>query len=233
MKKNLTVVSLFLRSVLFKTIWIITAMVLWEIVIFYTVISAPVLSLEDAVEESFLKYIFFGALVLIGFNILLNFKSIASSYTSRLMMVNAKNMFFDEVIAAGFIFLILFLTQQVLAYFLGSFYISTQQSQFITNQTLFLAFLRSDFLRFLIPLSDLLGWLKLLVIIAALAFACAFLPSERVSVNVVQLSAFALTAVLSVKKYNDDWDYIFMIILIIITLVLFSNQCRKDDWYEA
>ena len=229
MKKNLTVVSLFLRSTLYKTLWMIAAMVLWEMVSFYVVLQTPVLSLEDAVAKSFLKYIFMGALVLIGFRVLLNFKSIASSYTSRLMMVEKRAIYYDQVIAAGSIFLILFLVQQAFVLFLGNIYIWMQPEQFITNQTLFLAFYRSDFLHFLIPLSNLAAWLKLAVIIALLAFACAFMPSQKVNINIVQPMAFVLTAVLSVKKYTDGWNYISIPVFILLTAVLIANSCRRDD----
>lgn len=232
MKKDLTVVSLFLKSVLYKSLWIIAAMLLWETISFYVVLQTPVLSLESAVEKSFLKYIFMGALALIGARVFLSFKSIAFAYTCRLIMSEKKHIYFAQAASAAFIFLILFLAQQIFVYILGNFYIFMQQSQFVTNQTLFLAFYRSDFLHFLIPLSDLAGWLKLIVVIAALSFACCFLPSERMNINAVQLLIFPLVLVLSVSEYTSSQNYIAISVFIFFTAVLIISQHGKDEWYE-
>ena len=100
------------------------------------------------------------------------FKS-KTSYTLRRLSISERAAFFHQAAYNTLVYLMLFGVQLALVFGLSQYYLSVVPEECISNQTIFLAFYRNDFLHSLLPLEDIGLWIRngLLVITFGLATA--------------------------------------------------------------
>ena len=91
----------------------------------------------------------------------------------RRLSISERATFFHQAAYNALVYLILFGVQLALVFGLSQYYLSYVPEECISNQTMFLAFYRNDFLHSLLPLEDIGLWVRngLLVITFALATA--------------------------------------------------------------
>ena len=141
----------------------------------YEVVGSGMASLERMFMRAATNVYFRVALVLITIVICLpgcEFKSNVS-YTLRRLSISERATFFHQAAYNALVYLMLFGVQLALVFGLSQYYLSVVPEECISNQTMFLAFYRNDFLHSLLPLEDIGLWIRngLLVITFGLATA--------------------------------------------------------------
>jgi len=185
MKKHLSVFGFFARSSFFKVLLILLAMCAVEAAFFhfelqdaleaYEVVGSGMASLERMFMSAATNVYFRIALALITLVVCLpgcEFKS-KTSYTLRRLSISERAAFFHQAAYNTLVYLMLFGVQLALVFGLSQYYLSVVPEECFSNQTIFLAFYRNDFLHSLLPLEDIGLWIRngLLVITFGLATA--------------------------------------------------------------
>ncbi len=195
MKKHLSVFGLFARCSAYKILGILFVMSLAEIGLFvrevkkavatyHELLSLDLVSLDDlerVMDQSGLFWCFAVALILITVVLCLPGCAFGSQtgYTLRRLSVEERATFFHQAVYNVLIYTVFFAIQIALAFFLCVYYQNTIPESFVSNQTLFLAFYRNEFLHGLLPLSDLALWSRNAALILALGFCAAEFPYKQ------------------------------------------------------
>ena len=191
MEKHLSVFGLFARSSVYKVLLILIAMCAVQSLCFYMevqdtvaayeAIGADVASLEKVFEKAAVNVYFRVALVLVSVVICLpgcEFKS-NTSYTLRRLSVSERTIFFYQAAYNMLICCMLIAVQLVTVFGLARYYIATVPAQFISNQTIALAFYRNNFLHSLLPMEDVGLWIRNGLLVLSLGMACAEFPYRQ------------------------------------------------------
>ena len=195
MKKHLSVFGLYARGSIYKILGILSVTFLAEALLFihgvrqtvttyHELLRADLVSLSDperVVEQSGLFLCFAIALVLITAVLCLPGCAFGSQtgYTLRRLRIGERATFFHQATYNILVYLFFLATQAVVLFFLGLYYTRTVPEAFVTNQTLFLAFYRNEFLHAVLPLSDWTLWLRNAFTVAALGFCAAEFPYRQ------------------------------------------------------
>ena len=191
MKKHLSVFGFFARSSFFKVLLILLAMCAVEFTFFhfelqdalkaYEVVGSGMPSLERMFMSAATNVYFRVALVLISIVVCLpgcEFKS-NTSYTLRRLSISERATFFHQAAYNALVYLILFGVQLVAVFGLSQYYLSGVPEECISNQSMFLAFYRNDFLHSLLPLEDVGLWIRNGLLIITFALATAEYPYRQ------------------------------------------------------
>ena len=191
MKKHLSVFGLYARSSLFRVIGILLLMCAVEVAFFhfelqdalkaYEVVGSGMASLERMFKMAATNVYFRIALVLITIVICLpgcEFKS-KTGYTLRRLTISERAVFFHQAAYNLLVYIMLFAVQLTLVFALSQYYLSAVPKECISNQTMFLAFYRNDFLHSLLPLEDVGLWIRNGLLIITFALATAEYPYRQ------------------------------------------------------
>ena len=191
MKKHLSVFGLFARSSIFKVIGILLLMCAVEIAFFhvelqnaleaYEVVDYGMASLERMFMRAATNVYFRVALALITIVICLpgcEFKS-KTSYTMRRLAISEQATFFHQAAYNTLVYLMLFAVQLVVVFGLSQYYLAVVPEECISNQTMFLAFYRNEFLHSLLPLEDIGLWIRNGLLIITFGLATAEYPYKQ------------------------------------------------------
>lgn len=162
MKKYLSIFELFVRSSIYKIIFVLLVMGIAEMAMFYEEVSQVTeyeyYSLESVVDGSNLIGCFglaFLAITLILSSYGCNVGS-RQDYTLQRLQVREKTVFWIQGIYNSLCYLLFLGTQVILLFLMGSFYLQTASD--VTNQTLFLAFYRNKFMHSILPMEAVFRW---------------------------------------------------------------------------
>lgn len=185
MKRYLSVFEMITRSSIYKVLLVIVATIVAEIVFFFNVFEAQEgVSIEFYIEESYYSIIFLVAYILVTIMLVLPGMNIGSvqSYTLQRLSIKESRIFWVQALYNLCAYVLLWGAQ--LGMILGSFaYYQSNlpKGAIVSNQTLFLAFYRSDFMHSILPLEDGPGWWVLVLIATTTALAAAsFTKLQRV-----------------------------------------------------
>lgn len=191
MKKHLSVFGLFARSSFFKVLLILLAMCAVEITFFhfelqdaleaYAAVGSGMPSLERMFMRAATNVYFKVALVLISIAVCLpgcKFKS-NTSYTLRRLSISESAAFFHQAAYNALIYIMLIAVHLVTVFGLSQYYLSAAPEECISNQTMFLAFYRNDFLHSLLPLEDIGLWIRNGLLVVSFGLATADYPYRQ------------------------------------------------------
>ena len=183
MKRYLSVFEMIARCSIYKVLLALGVMVAAQGVCFYlTMLSPSGLAIEDYIDQSHYTLIFKIAYILITVILVLPGMDIGSkqSYTLQRLRIKEKRILWLQ---AGY---------NLLAYTLlwgaqlAMLLVSTAVYQRflpegakLTNQTMFIAFHRNDFMHNILPLEDVYGWIVIVLIGVTTAFATAMFTKLR------------------------------------------------------
>ena len=234
MKKHLSVFGLYARSSLFRVIGILLLMCAVEVAFFhvelqkaleaYEVVGYGMASLERMFMRAATNVYFRVALVLITIVICLpgcEFKS-KTGYTMRRLTISERATFFHQAAYNLLVYIMLFAVQLTLVFALSQYYLSAVPEECISNQTMFLAFYRNDFLHSLLPLEDIGLWIRNGLLIITFALATAEYP-YRQRRHKFSSTALALVVYTIVWFDQDIGQLGHVIITAIIALMLIGT----------
>ena len=203
MKKYLSVFGLFAQSSIYKTLGIILLMILAETGLFaYAFVpdlsSESVSRFEHYIGLSRIDLCLAAAFILITVVLCLPGTEFGSKvgYTLRRLSVSEKAVFFCQVIFNTISYLILWAVQVGILFAFSLWYTMKTPIEFVNNQSIFLAFYRSEFLHTILPLSEVMLWIRNILLVISLGFASAEFPyiqrRRKHSPFIVPLSIFML-----------------------------------------
>ena len=165
MKKHLSVFMLMARSSIYKVISVFVLMAVVEYGLVCMRLNQGVMSdqhnLEIVVDESRILWVF-GAVFLLMTVFLCQtgcgFSS-KTGYTLRRLSISERMVFVWQSIYNMMCYCLLWFVQILVVFGLCNLYVNMAPEGFVTNQTIFLAFYRNDFLHSLLPMEDAGFWI--------------------------------------------------------------------------
>ena len=170
LKKHLSVWMLLNRFTLWKIVLLCIMMAGAECILFYERMCRELqyaeadlswITLENVIQRSHISWAFAAAFILLTVILSVNTCAFSSKcgYTLSRLSISKKTVFVWHAVHNACCYL-LFWTFQTLLSMLFCIWFAEMAEIYITNQSVFLALYRSDFLHALLPLEDLFMWLK-------------------------------------------------------------------------
>lgn len=229
MKKYLSVFGLFARSSIYRVLGVLFVMEVAEAGLFMAKLKAALadynnpqnipefgkgpemLHFEEVLEKCHIPLCFMVAFILITIFLCLpgtEFQS-KTGYTLRRLSISEKSVLLVQWMYNMAVYIILLAVQLLFCFALSHIYISQVSAEFIGNQTVFLAFYRSEFMHALLPLSEAGMWFRNAFLVIGLGFAAAeFSYNQRMKgygISIIVLGIFSIvsfkTAIGSIGGY--------------------------------
>jgi len=166
------------RSSLWKVLLSMLVMAIAEAAVFYLRTAEKSVGLEAAFENSFTPYIFALAFIIITMFLCITGSEFGSKtgYTIKRLSITEKSVFYWQWFYNSSVYLMLLAVQIAVSLGLCELYKELIDPQYVTNQTVFLAYYRSEFLHGLLPLGDTTRWIRNAFLIVTLGASSAFFP---------------------------------------------------------
>lgn len=208
MKKFLSVFSLYIRSSVYKLIAVIILMTAAQIVLFNKTLNSDyatavtLTGIESLTDVSRVQIVFAAAFLAVTVFLILSGSEFGTKqgYTLRRLCVKEKSVLLCQATANTLLYAVLLISEILISYVLCMMYMKFAETPgiaekaLISNQTVFLAYYRSNFLHALLPLDDILKHISNLVALLGMGFTSAvfpyFLRRKRVSLEVFILMFF-------------------------------------------
>lgn len=244
MKKYISVFGLFAKSTIFKILLVIFAMLAVEFTFFhfelenaletYEIVGSGMTSLERTFSKAATNVYFRFALVFITIILCLpgcSFKS-NTGYILKRLSISERGTFFIQALYNSIVYLALLAIQLSIAFALSQYYVSSVPPECISNQTVILAFYRSNFLHSLLPLEDIGLWIRNALLILLFGLVTAEFPFRQRR-HKFSSSAIALI-IYTICYYDQSIGQLFHVITTTIIALLLVGEAiyvitRKDE----
>ena len=247
MKKHSSVFGLFAKSSLTKVLILIAAMAVAEFVFFTSElkqatveygISESFPNIENFISRSFIPIICGIAFVLVSTALCLPGTSFSSKtgYTLDRLSVSPRAVFFCQAVYNLFIYLIFWASQLAICFGICLYYAKNAPEGAIGNQSIFLAFYRNEFLHALLPLSEVMVWIRNGFLLMALTIATAEYPykqrHKKLGISAIAMVIF--TAVFFKTEIANSFNTVLIIVVSIINVIeMCYNFFSEDNSYEG
>lgn len=242
MKKQLSVFSLIAQNSIYKVLGILLLTALPQILLVFlrtdTLISAGPVSLEDFIEELWLSWGYnIGILLLALYFFLGGGLAGGQDYTLKRLSVSEYVIFFWQSIFCILSYFLLMAMETVLAFFICRYFTAAaaDAGQFVTGQTIFFGFLRSDFLYSLLPLQEITGWihnLLWLLLTGTLSAYCVF-SARGEHRNLIPFLAVLWSSSLRIREPGDLFKTFLLgavfLSALAIMITMLRRIVRKED----
>lgn len=241
MKKHLSLFGLFARSSIYKVLSILGLMCVAEIVLFASKFAGEASAeyvgrFEHYVGVSRLEIIFGLTFVLITVILCLPGTEFGSKvgYTIRRLQINERAIFFHQAIFNSVVYILLWSVQIVLLYGFSIWYSSTVPPQFANNQSIFLAFYRDSFLHTVLPLSEVMLWIRNLLLVIALGFASAEFPfiqrRKKYSTFIVPVAIYTLLFFACDVGAVENIAFSILLFVIVVSKSLYDIYHKEESY---
>ncbi len=185
MKQHKSVLQLFVRSSFLQVLAVCVLVSLSECIQFfrtwerlneqYLAEELRFLTLEGILEEgNFFNWFIIGSGIVTMFLIRTGRNAGGrQEYTLYRLQIEPKYVFLWQAVYNCCCYFIFWAVQVVVVFGLGLYFVRTADAELVTNQSLFLAFYRSDYLHALLPLEHVTGWIRNVTWFLALGSATA------------------------------------------------------------
>jgi len=119
---------------------------------------------------------------------------------------------------------------------MGIIYANAAPAEYISEQTVFLAFYRNNFFHSVFPHMDVLMWVRNFLMLAALSLSSASFPmkqrKKKIGVSVIALVLFSI--VFFVPNAGDHFTvFLAMLVYILNIMWMIYSVKREEVSYEA
>ncbi len=235
MKRYISVFEMIIRSSFYKVLGILASLSVLELGTFYIAMQQPLASiqpnLEELVDQSHFMYMFAIAYLLITVVLVLSGTNIGSmqGYTLQRLRIKEKRVFLLQCIYNILCYVLLWATQVGVLLAASNYYMTHKTDAILTNQTVFLAFHRNDFMHSILPIQDTLNWVLLFAIIVCTgSFAADFTRMQRRGKVAWILIIFVAIAFVSFPRGLEEEP----IILIIGMIAYSAFICLRNIFYR-
>lgn len=182
MKKHLSVFMLMARSTIYKVLGLFVLMAAVEGALFWLALSrGPTdsgFSLERVVQNSRMVWVFGICFLLLTALLSRACRQVSGSYTALRLSISGGWVAFWQSVYNVFCYLLFWAVQILIAIVLCRVYAAKAPAEYITGQTVFLAFYRSKFLHSLLPFEDAVFWVRNAVFALTLGICAARRPGR-------------------------------------------------------
>lgn len=180
MKKHLAVFMLIIRYSFYKILGLLAAMTVIETGLFWFALrkggSQDGFGLEYVIEKSHIAIVFWIMFVILDV-ILISFvgyeKQETHRYTLMRLSVTRKEIYFLQSSYNILCYVMFWAVQAFIVIFFSFLYVQNAPAEWVTEQTVFLAFYRSQFMHALLPLEDFPYWIQNVLMCIVLGFTSA------------------------------------------------------------
>ena len=224
MKKHLSVFMLMARSSIYKVISVLFAMTVAELGLFYERMKVwavgDTYNLESMIEGSHIVWVFGAAFLLITIYLCQTGCGFSSKtgYTLQRLSISERMVFVWQSIYNMMCYSLLWFVQILVVFGVCSLYVTMAPEGYVTNQTIFLAFYRNDFLHSLLPMEDAGFWFKNVLIVFSMGICSAHYPMAQRRGKKIQEVMF-LTACIVVFFVGELGEYIAPIMIICCSML--------------
>lgn len=186
MKQHITMLGFYVKNSFYKVLGVLLLMTAVECALFYTIRERMLsqylageirtVTMELIVEKARLELVLIVVVTIVYFLLLHSGKANGShpEYTLYRLRIKPQSVFLWQAVYCSGCFLLVWAVQAVAAVGLGMYFVKTAEPFMVTNQSLFLAFCRNDFLHGLIPLENVYGWITNLLFIFMTGILAAY-----------------------------------------------------------
>ena len=220
MKKHSSVFMLMARSTIYRVLGLLVLMAASEAGLFWLRLQQGVIdknfSLEAVIQESRLSWAC--AAFFLFVNAILSWGSytISNTYTSTRLSVSKRAVYFWQCLYNTLCYLLFWMVQILIAIGLCRAYEAMAPAEFVSNQTTFLAFYRSNFLHSFLPFEDTGLWVRNILLIVALGICSSRYPGKGKKVGIASLFLLAATGVFFIQEIGDMTSVLFLIVFAIL-----------------
>ncbi len=245
MKRHKSVLQLFIRSSFLQVLAVCLVMSIAECILFfrtweklnvqYQARELRVLMLENVIEEAKLFYVFMVGIAVI--TMLLNRigrnMGGRQEYTLYRLQIAPKQVFLWQALYNSYCYILFWAVQAVVAFLLCLYFVRTADSSMVTNQSLFLAFYRSDYLHAVLPLEHMARWICNLSWFIALGWSVAYdVYVNRRGKHTIWMYAVLIGGYACFMQGLEDstplWTFIFLYIVSLVVMGFFT--LKEGKW---
>ena len=224
MKKHKSVFQLMIRCNFYRVLGLLAVMMVLQTGLFWLAFNrgfdAGVYGLEYVLEKSHIELVFIGVFIAMDMFLRAGTGYEAEgkhNYTMMRLSVTRKEVYYWHFVSNVLYYLLFFMVQLLAVVMFGMIYLRVAPAEYITGQTLFLAFYRNNFCHSLLPLGDFPYLIRNIVIVIAAAMWSAYYPKEREKEK--KKNWFNLFVFLPVLFIGEFGDYFYCSLLVIFGTV--------------
>lgn len=182
MKKHFSVFMLMARSTMVQILGLLVLMAAAEGALFWLTMNRGAtdsgFSLELVIRDGRMIWVFGICFLLLTALLSRTCRQVSGSYTAMRLSVSERWVFFWQGVHNVLCYLLFWAVQILIAAALCRLYTAKAPTEYISGQTVFLAFYRSKFLHSLLPFEDVLFWVRNGVMALALGVCTACRPGR-------------------------------------------------------
>lgn len=242
MKKQLSVFNLMATSSIYKITGLFGIMGIIEFFLFRMIMmagpdpSTNTFHIEYVFEKSRSFWVFAAALVIMTVFLCLTGYETSSKqgYTLKRLSISEKEVFVIQALYNTLCYFLLWSIQLLIVFLLGYYFVRKAPAEYVTNQTMFLAFYRNDFLHALLPFEDILIWLKNILLFLSLGICSAgFTMAQRRGKRAFELLVIlGTTILLFIAPLGKMYRTIFTIVISIPCISMTILRVLKKEGYD-
>lgn len=239
MKKYTSVLFLLARSTVYPILGVLVLMAAAEAALFYHVMpmAGERCGLETLVQQAHLSWVFAAAFLAVSVLLLRTgcARGTKVGYTLMRLSISERNIFVLQSIYNVLCYLLLWAVQVLLAMGLSTAYAAYAPADYVTGQTVFLAFYWNDFFHSLLPFEDIGIWLSNLTLLLSLGICTAQYPmGQRTGKNSPLVFVLMGAVLLLFIRGIGQLDTCAYLLLVSVICALFSccMALRKEAQNE-
>lgn len=223
MKRYQSVFEMITRSSIYKVLLIVGGMLVAEAALFWNTLMRPEgLCLEEYIDQSHYSIVFKIAYVLITIVIVLPGMNIGStqSYTLQRLRIKERWVYCLQAIYNLLAYVLLWGAQLAMLLVSAAVYQKhLPEGALWTNQTLFIAFYRNNFMHSILPLEDGPSWWVLgLIGVSTAILTAEFTKQQRNGKFAFELLALVVTAIIVFPR-EMGFEFVFLVIVLVFVYI--------------
>ena len=235
MKKHSSVFMLMARSTIYRVLGLLIVMAVAEAGLFWLRLQQGAIdgnfSLEAIISESRLSWAC--AAFFLFVNVILSWGSytISDTYTAARLSVSGKAVYLWQCIYNSLCYLLFWMVQILIGIGLCRVYEAMAPAEFVSNQTVFLAFYRSNFLHSFLPFEDTWVWVRNILLVVALGICSSRIPGKNRKIGIGSCFLIAATGVFFVQGIGEAVALIIAAIVCAVPAVVkaLSKEVPDED----
>ena len=235
MKKHSSVFMLMARSTIYRVLGLLILMAVAEAGLFWLRLQQGAIdgnfSLEAIISESRLSWAC--AAFFLFVNVILSWGSytISDTYTAARLSVSGKAVYLWQCIYNTLCYLLFWMVQILIGIGLCRVYEAMAPAEFVSNQTVFLAFYRSKFLHSFLPFEDTWVWVRNILLVVALGICSSRIPGKNRKIGIGSCFLIAATGVFFVQGIGEAVALIIAAIVCAVPAVVkaLSKEVPDED----
>lgn len=237
MKKHRSVFQLIIRCNFYRVLGLLAVMVVVQTGLFCLTLNRGCgvegFGLEYVFEKSRIELVFIG--VFIAMDIFLRTSTGYGlegkrHYTMMRLSVTRKEMYYWHFVSNVLYYLLFFTVQLLTVVMLGMLYVKQTPAEYVTGQTLFLAFYRNNFCHSLLPLGDVPYLIRNILIVISAAMWSAYYPKDvEAEKKKKHFNSFVFLPVLFIGEFGDYFYCSLLVIFGTIGIIWKIGKIRKEE----